>query len=384
MRILYSHRIQSRDGQSVHVEEMVAALRGLGHEVLVIGPSFYDDSGFGGESQMVARLRRLLPGVLGELAELAYNVPATLRLYRAWKAFRPDLVYERCNLYFFPSTLLKRFTGAQFFLEVNAPLAAERGKFGGLHLQPLAAALERWVWRSADRVLPVTAVLGDMLVQGGVDPARVRVVPNGVVLERYHPRAATTDTQIVLGFVGFVRSWHGIDAVIQGIADNQGGPPILLTVIGDGPARPELEEQAQRLGIAGQVQFTGIVAHDEVPERVAAFDIALQPKVTAYASPLKIFDYMAAGCAIVAPDQPNIREILEHGRTALLFDPEAPQAVWQAIQRLAAEPVLRRSLATAARAELAARDYTWRGNAGRICGWAEVGAAAGKVPPALQ
>ena len=376
MRILYSHRIQSRDGQSVHVDEMIAALRSLGHEVLVVGPSFYDDSGFGGESQMVARLRRLLPGVLGELAELAYNLPAFMRLHQAWKTFRPDLVYERCNLYFFPSTLLKRFTGAQFFLEVNAPLATERGKFGGLHLQRLAAVLERWVWCSADRVLPVTAVLGNILVQGGVDPARVSVVPNGVVLERYHPRANGTATRLVLGFVGFVRSWHGIDAVIEGIAKNPGGLPIVLTVIGDGPARAELETQAHRLGIAAHVQFTGIVAHEEVPERVAAFDIALQPKVTAYASPLKIFDYMAAGCAIVAPDQPNIREILEHGRTALLFDPQAPQAVWQAIQKLAADPVLRHRLAKAAHAELVARDYTWRGNAGRIADWAK----AEKVP----
>ena len=54
MRILYSHRIQSRDGQSVHVEELVAALRGLGHEVLVVGPGFYEQAHFGGESNLVA------------------------------------------------------------------------------------------------------------------------------------------------------------------------------------------------------------------------------------------------------------------------------------------------------------------------------------------
>ena len=53
MRILYSHRIQSRDGQSVHVEELVAALRGLGHEVLVVGPGFYEQASFGGESSLV-------------------------------------------------------------------------------------------------------------------------------------------------------------------------------------------------------------------------------------------------------------------------------------------------------------------------------------------
>ena len=71
MRILYSHRIQSRDGQSVHVEELVAALRRAGHEVLVVGPGIYAAADFGGESWLVARLRRRLPRSLGDLAELA-------------------------------------------------------------------------------------------------------------------------------------------------------------------------------------------------------------------------------------------------------------------------------------------------------------------------
>ena len=107
---------------------------------------------------------------------------------------------------------------------------------------------------------------------------------------------------------------------------------------------------------------------------LAEFDIALQPKVVAYASPLKIFDYMAAGCAIVAPDQPNIREILEHERTALLFNPDDPAALWQAISRLVEDPALRQRLAAAARAELEAKDYTWQGNARRIAQW-----SAGKM-----
>ena len=79
MRILYSHRIGSRDGQGVHLEEMVAALRAQGHEVRVVGPSFYEQGGLGGESRAVGLARRLLPGWAAELAELAYNVPA----YRA-------------------------------------------------------------------------------------------------------------------------------------------------------------------------------------------------------------------------------------------------------------------------------------------------------------
>ena len=127
---------------------------------------------------------------------------------------------------------------------------------------------------------------------------------------------------------------------------------------------------AAELGLSARVRFTGLVDHALVPAAVAAFDIALQPKVVPYASPLKIFDYMAAGRAIVAPDQPNIREVLQHGRTALLFDSADPAALWAAIRRLANAPALRRQLGTAARAELVERDYTWSGNARRITAWA--------------
>ncbi|MDE2333442.1 MAG: glycosyltransferase family 4 protein [Rhodospirillales bacterium] len=372
MRILYSHRIQSRDGQSVHVEELVAALRALGHEVVVVGPGFYEHSGFGGESALVARLRRLLPGAVGELAELAYNFPAYRRLARACEALRPDLIYERYNLYYLAGAWLARRRGIRFFLEVNGPLAEERTKHGGLQLRALARRCEASVWRAADLALPVTAVLRERLLRVGVRPERARVVPNGVVLERFVPRQEALAGEAeapVLGFVGFVRDWHGLDTVIRGMAA-QPGMRVTFTVVGEGPAKPALQALAAELGVAERVRFVGLVAHETVPATVSAFDIALQPRSVDYASPLKIFDYMAAGRAIVAPDQPNIREVLEDGRTALLFDPARPEAMWEAVARLLADPQLRRRLGQAARAELEARDYTWRGNAARIVTWA--------------
>ena len=367
MRILYSHRIQSRDGMSVHVEELVAAMRAEGHEVLVVGPSFYAESSFGGESGTVALLRRLLPGAAGEAAELAYNVPAFLRLRRAAREFRPELIYERCNLFYLAGHWLARRTGVPLYLEVNSPLAEERSRFGTLRLQRLAHTLERQVWRAATRVLPVTQVLADIIAAAGVPPARLRVVPNGVVLDRFDPAPVAVDP-VTLGFVGFVRDWHGMDGIIRQMAASP--TPVALTVVGDGPVRAELEALAAQLGIAERVRFTGVVEHLQVPAEVQRFSIALQPKVTPYASPLKIFDYMAAGRAIVAPDQPNIREVLQHGRTALLFDPADPGALWHAISQLVADEPLRSRLGAAARAELEARDYTWRGNARRITAWA--------------
>ena len=417
MRILYSHRIQSRDGQSVHVEELVAALRGLGHEVLVVGPGFYDKASFGGESRLVALIRARLPGAIGELAELLYNVPAYLRLRGAQRRFRPDLIYERYNLYHLAGTLLARRTGLPLFLEVNAPLAEERARFGQLGLRRLAGALERFVWRSATRVLAVTDVLKQMIADAGVPPQRIEVVPNGIDPGRFAclPVREAGDGPVVLGFVGFVRDWHGLDQVIASMAgasaercgasaagDWSGDNPaagsagdaaiagradsaamtaapaqagalsgLRLVVVGDGPARAALERQAADLGVADRVRFTGLAGRDAVPALVGGFDIALQPLVVAYASPLKIFEYMAAGRAIVAPDQPNIREILRDGETAVLFDPAEPGAMARAIARLAADPALRQRLGEAARAEIARRDYTWRGNAARVVAWAE-------------
>ncbi len=367
MRILYSHRIQSHDGQGVHIEELVRALREAGHEVRVVGPSFYDAAGFGGESKLVARVRRLLPGFLGELAELAYNIPATRRLHAAWREMRPDVIYERCNLYFLAGAWLARRHGARLLLEVNSPLADEREKHGGLRLAWLARALEHWTWRSAARVLPVTHVLADSLVAGGVDRARISVVPNGIDLARFPPRAASPDdAPITLGFVGFVRAWHGLDGVIEGMA--RGSAQTRLIVVGDGPVIADLTALAVRLGLAARVTFTGLVQPADVPAIVTGFDIALQPSATPYASPLKIFDYMAAGCAIVAPDQPNIAEILAHEQTALLFQ---PGGMWAALERLIGEPALRRRLGAAARAELEHRNYTWSGNAARVTEFAK-------------
>lgn len=368
MRILYSHRVQSRDGQSVHIDELVAAFRSLGHEVMVVGPSFYAEAKFGGESGAVARLRRLLPGAAQELAELAYNILAYRRLARARAAFRPDIIYERYNLFHLAGAWLARRQGIPLFLEVNAPLAEERALHGGLRLRFFARWAERHAWRTANRVLAVTRVLADRIEAAGVDPARILVVPNGVVLSRFPwPAHQNAADPVSLGFVGFVRPWHGLDAVIRAMAGQSG---VELTIAGDGPVRADLERLASDLGLRQRVHFLGVVPHADVPRIVAGFDIALQPRVVEYASPLKIFDYMAAGRAIVAPDQPNIREILADGETALLFSPSTEGALWAAIAQLIRDPSLRERLGQAARAALESHDYTWMGNARRIVGWA--------------
>ena len=374
MRILYSHRIQSRDGQAVHLEALVGALRAEGHEVRVVGPSAFDRAELGSESRLTALVRRFLPAFLAEIAELTYSIPAYLRLARAANEFRPDVIYERYNLFFLAGAVLARRRGLPFLVEVNAPLAEERTRFGNLSLRRLARWSEAYVWRRADRVLPVTEVLAGHVLAGGAARERITVIPNGIHLEEFPafpPAPATQPAQLTMGFVGFVREWHGLDQVVRDIAAWQGDPRLALLVVGEGPARPGLEALAAELGVADRVRFTGLAGREDVPRLIAGFDIALQPASVAYASPLKVFEYMAAGRAIVAPDQANLREVLEDGRTALLFDPARPGALSQAVLRLATDPELRLRLGLAAREEVLRRDLTWVGNARRVAALAE-------------
>ncbi|MBP0496115.1 glycosyltransferase family 4 protein [Pararoseomonas indoligenes] len=367
MRILYSHRIRSRDGQAVHLEAIVGALRGAGHAVRVVGPAGFERGSLGGDSRAVSFIRRWLPAWVGELAELAYAVPAAIRLDRAAAEFRPDAIYERANLFHLAGTLVAARRGLPLLLEVNAPLAEERARFGGLALHSVASLLERLVWRRADRVLPVTAVLAARVMRAGVPAGRITVVPNGIVPEDFPaPADRPPGGEIVLGFIGFLREWHGLASVVRALADAGPGLRPVLHVVGEGPAREGLERLAAEYGVADRVRFSGLVERDHVPGVVSGFDIALQPAAVDYACPLKVLEYMAAGRPIVAPDQPNIRELLEHGRTALLFDPADPDGLWRAAMRLAGDPALRHALGNAAREEILRRDLTWGGHARRV------------------
>jgi glycosyltransferase involved in cell wall biosynthesis len=147
--------------------------------------------------------------------------------------------------------------------------------------------------------------------------------------------------------------------------------------VGDGPVRPPLEAQARSLGIAHKLVFTGVVPRAQVPAAAMAFDIALQTALVPYASPLCLFEYMAMGKAILAPDQANHHEVLVRGVDCDMYDPQAPQGVEARLDLLLADAELRHRLGTAARLALQQRGYHWAGNATRVLAAAE-GAVATK------
>lgn len=378
MRILYHHRTQAEDGQAVHIRSLIEAFRAEGHEVyeeaLVrrTGPASSPEPGPTGSGAWSALGR--LPRFARELAEYGYSVPARRRLIRAGGAFKAQLLYERYAFGNTSGVSAARRLGIPMVLEVNSPMVLELSKTRGLSFPRLANKTERWTFQEADRVCVVTRVLAEMLLEMGVAEERLFVTPNGVRPESYSnpdPVGARKSlgleavTGPVLGFVGYYRPWHRLDLVVDGLASSE-LIDAHLVLVGEGPAEEELRRQAQERGVADRVHFVGPRAHADIPGLLPAFDVGLVPAINPYASPLKLHEYMAAGLPSVAPDQPNLREVLTSGEEALLFEPGDPDGLCAALAALVGDADLRRRMGERARETLVKRDLTWRGNARRV------------------
>jgi glycosyltransferase involved in cell wall biosynthesis len=210
------------------------------------------------------------------------------------------------------------------------------------------------------------------MTKAGVDLQRICVIPNAIDPNVFNAsrsageakRALGLEGKLVVGFTGFVRDWHGLSELLDWLCARAPKAGHAL-IVGEGPALSALKEQAHKLGIADRVTLTGLVERDRVADYVAAFDIAVIPKCVAYCSPLKLFEYMALGKPTVAPDQPNIREILDEG-SAALFDPAKPGSTFEVLDDLAANPEIRRAMGERSKAMIRTRRLTWAENAARI------------------
>jgi glycosyltransferase involved in cell wall biosynthesis len=285
------------------------------------------------------------------------------------------VLYERFSLFLLAGLWMNRLSGIPMLLEVNAPLFEERTRNDGLRLHALGRWAQRLLWNRADHVLPVTHVLARTVAEYGVPASRITVIPNGINPDRFSADTAGSTLRrpprIILGFTGFIRGWNEVHRLLDFTAQNHTRFDLHVMVVGDGPAKQSLEQHAREQGVAGRLSIAGVVGRDDVARYVAAFDIAVLPGLTPYSSPLKLFEYLQLGRAIVAPDTENIREVLTHDRNALLFDPTQDGALEAALLRLCADPALRARLGRCAHRTIATRSLTWSANAQRVVAIAE-------------
>jgi len=356
----------------VHIAEIVNALTELGHEIIMVEPDSINKKEFGKSANGVQGLRDNLPGFIHEILEFCYSFYDFIKLRKAIKLHQPDCIYERYNLYLPSGIWAKKHFNLPLLLEVNSPLYDERKKNNGISINSLAQWSEHYVWKNADHLLPVTKVLENIIAENGISKEKMTVIHNGINVKNFPwPVNASEkiiqqyklEKKLILGFVGFVREWHRLDRVLDAIAEHN-DENWHLFLVGDGPGRGILEKHAKKLGVSHKMTITGIVSREKMPQYQSVFDIALQPDVTPYASPLKLFEYMALEKAIIAPDLDNIKEILTNDHDALLFKDE--QQFNKQLVGLCKSAALRERLGIQAKKTQELKGFFWLENASRI------------------
>ncbi len=183
------------------------------------------------------------------------------------------------------------------------------------------------------------------------------------------PRQDVASDRVTVGYAGHLYPWKGVDVLVEALAHV---PNVRGLIIGGHEKEPDLERVralAARLGVSGRIEFTGQVPPAAVAARLQEADILTLPNpasaISSHAtSPLKLFEYMAAGRAIVASNLPSIGEVLVDDVNAVLVTPGDAGALAAGISRLAADPSRRQRLASAARDGVA--DYSWDRRAERL------------------
>lgn len=375
MRILYHHRTQGEEPESIHINSVVAALRDLGHEVRVIGPAGVGhDARDPGAVSWLGLVKRAVPRAVFEVLQIAYNAVALWRLIHAVRDFKPDLIYERYALFSFAGVMWAKRCGIALILEVNTPYAHAWARYFGLHLQRLARWIERRTLLAADQIITVTHAQRNMLQGMGIAASRITVShnaidPNWFCDDRHRDsqfRKRLGLREVVVGFVGTMNRWQGIPQFTEVIRSVLAQcPNVSFLFVGDGEFRPVLESFCRDNGFLGRVVITGRKPHNEVPRLVAAMDIAVLLDSNEYGSPMKIFEYWAMGKAVIAPSVEPVLEVLRHDETGLLIEPGNVAQMTENIVQLAHDLHLRQRLGRAGR-DYVVSHHTWRDNAEAI------------------
>jgi glycosyltransferase involved in cell wall biosynthesis len=374
MRILYHHRTQGEEPESVHIASIVAALEQRGHVVDLVGPTPVAHGGEMPKRNFLGRIKAWLPRPVLEVAQLVYNLRSFLQLWSALRIRRPSFIYERYALYNFAGVLAARWFNVPIVLEVNTLYAQAWDKYYGLRFKRLARWIERRTFQAADRIITVTDVQRRMLEAEGLDPSRVTVSHNAVNPLEMRREAFDVDALrrsfalrgVVAGFVGTMNRWQGVHGFAEVIRDVcAAGADVSFLFVGEGEGRAALVAEIDRLGVSDRVVFVGRRPHAEMPRYLAAMDIGLLLDSNAYGSPMKVFEYWAMGLAVIAPRVEPVVEILRDADTGLLIDPGSAAEMTQAILRLTGDADLRRHLAERGKQHVFAH-HTWLGNADRV------------------
>lgn len=382
---------ESGSGPLVHVKAIVQNLQQAGHRVTFLALKsarkvlysetltdereahlgFTDNPLFKSFESVVRRGQKLLHLPYFALFD-------SLRFYDACLHTLPgfDVIHERFTKLSIGGVLAARKLGIPVVLEVNADILDEWDSFGQ-GLRGLQRLVVRWnaafCFRHATTIVAVSSPLKTQLVKAWNLPIeKIVVLPNGADVEHFQPhpdpravrrRLGVEDVPSVVFVSGFY-PWHAsLELVDSFVQVHQQIPTAHLYMIGDGQMRNQTETYARQLGLEQVISFVGAVRHEKIPDWLAIADVAVMPYPKMdrelWFSPLKMYEYMAAGKAIVASRAGQIAEVISDGDTGLLIEPGDTEHFAQALILLLANEGERNRLGTNARQQAVAR-HSWQ------------------------
>ncbi len=401
MRIGYLWQYNSADlsrlsATVLHVKAVIDGLQKLGHHVQMVTFS----NGFHSwsrdmvswnrielmleESSVFLMLESLLRGIQSRLSLPYFNFFESLRFAEACTSSLTDchILYERYWLNSFGGLMASRKLGIPLVLEVNGDLVSEYAQLGIRLSKSQWAAIHlinRCLFMGATHVITVSEPLKRLTAKRWkIDASKISVVPNGANIDLFSQANKSSalkqkyrlNGSPVVIFVGAFMPWHNVDLLIDAFnIVYHSHKTAQLLLVGDGPTRLEVEKKVKSLRLDKRVVFTGKVSHQDVAALLGTAEMAVMShRLTEsgmVGSPLKLFEYMAAGKAIVATKLPNFERILTNYETGLLVSPDNALTLAKAILELHENPELRRKLGENAKT-LADREYSWDSTVSRL------------------
>ncbi|WP_300452744.1 TIGR04063 family PEP-CTERM/XrtA system glycosyltransferase [Accumulibacter sp.] len=275
------------------------------------------------------------------------------RLDQVVEALQPDLIHAHSPvLNALPSLWVGRRRRLPVVYEVRAfweDAAVDHGSTveGSLRYR-VSRAMETFALKHAEQVTTICQGLRNDIVQRGIAPERVTVIPNAVDARLFRfgteadpdlRRSLGLDGATVLGFAGSFYGYEGINLLIEAAGRMLPRHPTLrVLLVGGGPQEENLKAQVAAAGLQAQVIFTGRVPHADVQRYYELIDILAFPRLpirlTELVTPLKPLEAMAQGRMFVASDVGGHRELIRHGETGFLFRAGDVTALVAAIEDL--------------------------------------------------
>lgn len=385
MKILYYSphphlHIEDQAGYGTHMREMIGAFEELGHEVkfMIAGESAIQSQTITTSLQKSSHLKQIFKAIIPSIIWETVKDLALIRLDRASGEklaelaanFQPDVIYQRSHYGMVSGVQIAREFGIHHILEVNSPNVNERIRLSGRSLlAPHARKKDAWTFCHSDHVVVVSTFLAKKL---SIDQIAKNwsVTPNAIrkgqelesTLDVSRKSLNIESSAFLLGFVGSIFPWHGVDLIIDAVQHlQQEGKNVQALIVGDGEIRGDLEEVVRTHRLSNYIHFSGTVPHTDTFVYTRLCDALVLPRSHAYGSPVKIFEYGLIGKPCIVPNVAPVNEVFKHGQDGWVVDSNV-EAIVTAIESIIESPAKAEKCADNWLKKVTAK-HTWKANA---------------------